>query len=448
MTTALRPRTLVLFVGDIFFFTFALWLSLFLRTFDLPSQTLFEAHLVPFSLLFIAWVIVFFIAGLYESRLLIFARRELSATLLSAQIANTVIAALFFFFVPLFGIAPKTLLVIYSIVSFILVLLWRAFLFPRLGLQKKESAIVVGTGSEINELVAALRAAPRGPVSISAVLAPGSGLAAALRDALSRYNPAFIIANWREQAVAGAFPDLTQLLSGGTRFIDAMSLYEEVFGRVPLSILNDEWLARNVSRYAHTLYDPLKRAMDIIVGLAAGILSLVLYPFVALAIKLDDGGSVFVLLPRVGRDGKVIHILKFRTMTGNDAGAYGPSGVSALSVTRVGKFLRISRIDEFPQLWGIVRGHLSLIGPRPETPSLVAVYEKEIPYYGVRHLITPGASGWAQLYHDNHPHAVTDVAATREKLSYDLYYLKHRSLVLDATIALKTIKKLLTRSGV
>lgn len=448
MTTALRPRTLVLFVGDILFFTLSLWLSLFARTGDIPTQQIFNAHLAPFSLLFVAWVIVFFIAGLYESRLLMFARRQLSATLLSAQIANTIIAALFFFFVPLFGIAPKTLLVIYSIISFLLVLLWRSFIFPRLGLQKKETAIVIGSGDEINELVSALRAAPRGPVSLCEVIAPAPGLAAAVAASIERYKPTFVIAHWQESQVSNAFPQLTQLLTKGVRFIDAMGLYEEVFGRVPLSVLNDQWLARNVSRYAHTLYDPLKRAMDVIAGLVGGLVSLLFYPFIALAIVLDDRGSVFVRLPRVGRDGEVVYILKFRSMTGNDNGSYGPSGTSKLSVTRVGKFLRNTRLDEIPQLWGILRGDLSLIGPRPETPSLVSVYEKEIPYYAVRHLITPGLSGWAQLYHDNHPHAVTDVTATSEKLSYDLYYLKHRSLVLDATIALKTIKKLLTRSGV
>lgn len=135
-------------------------------------------------------------------------------------------------------------------------------------------------------------------------------------------------------------------------------------------------------------------------------------------------------------------------MTGNDSGAYGTSGVTKFKVTRVGGFLRVTRLDELPQLWNIVRGDLSLIGPRPEVPPLVQKYKQEIPYYNVRHLVRPGLSGWAQLYHDNHPHHGEAVEATREKLSYDLYYIKHRSLTLDLTIALKTIKKLLTRSGV
>lgn len=447
MTTALRPRTLVLFMGDLIIFVLSLWLSLFARTFEVPSEAVFNAHLVPFSLLFIAWVIVFFIAGLYESRLLIFARRELGSTLLYAQFANTVIAALFFFLVPLFGIAPKTLLVIYSIISFILVLAWRAYLFPRLGLQKKETAIVVGQGLEIDELVAALRAAPRGPVYVAEVVPPGPNLAEAVRQAATKRRPTFIIAHWQDGDVAHAFPGLTNFLHRGVRFIDAMSLYEEVFGRVPLSVLNDEWLARNVSRYAHTLYDPMKRLMDIVAAFVLGIVSLALYPFIIAAIRLEDRGEAIIPLPRVGEDGKTFSLLKFRSMSGNDQGAYGADGVSKLHITKVGLILRGVRLDELPQLWNVLKGDLSLIGPRPETPALVTIYEQEIPYYGVRHIIKPGLSGWAQLY-GRHAHAVTDVEVTREKLSYDLYYLKHRSLMLDAAIALKTIKKLLTRSGV
>ena len=162
---------------------------------------------------------------------------------------------------------------------------------------------------------------------------------------------------------------------------------------------------------------------------------------------MDDHGPIFVRLDRVGKNGAVFPLLKFRSMTGNDNAAYGKSGTTTLRVTRVGHFLRKSRLDELPQFWNLLRGEVSSVGPRPESPALVALYEKEIPYYGVRHFIKPGLTGWAQLYHDNHPHHGAAVAATREKLSYDLYYLEHRSLMLDVVITLKTIKKLLMRSG-
>ncbi len=447
MTPALRPRALTLFLGDIVFFIASLWLSLFVRTFEVPTRELFLAHLAPFSLLFIAWVAVFFIAGLYETRTIILQRRVISAALVWAQALNMGIAALFFFFVPVFGIAPKTLLVIYLLVSLILVLLWRVMLYPKLGLQKSENAIVVGTGQEVSELVHALRNALYAPTHIAAVIEPeGAPVAGAIKNAIAEYSPRFIIADFNNPAVAAAFPELYTYLSRGIHFIDAMTLYEEVFGRVPLSVIDDRWLARNVSRYSHTLYDIFKRVMDIVIAFPALIISLIVYPFVALALKLQDGGAVIIGMPRVGEGDHTFNLYKYRSMSGNDLGMY-ENGASKLHVTRVGRFLRVSRLDEVPQLWNVIIGNLSLIGPRPETPGLVELYEKEIPYYQVRHLVRPGLSGWAQLY-GQHAHHGVGTEETRNKLSYDLYYIKHRSLTLDLTIALKTIKKLLTRSGV
>jgi lipopolysaccharide/colanic/teichoic acid biosynthesis glycosyltransferase len=186
--------------------------------------------------------------------------------------------------------------------------------------------------------------------------------------------------------------------------------------------------------------------MDILIAGLGALISLVVYPFVAIAIKLDDGGPIFITQDRVGEDGTTIRIYKFRSMSRNETNL-STQPVNN-KVTRVGRYLRITRVDEIPQLLNVVRGDLSLIGPRPELPSGVLLYEKEIPFYAMRHLIKPGLSGWAQLYHDNHPHHAAQVEATREKLSYDLYYLKHRSFALDLVIVLKTLKKLLTRSGV
>jgi lipopolysaccharide/colanic/teichoic acid biosynthesis glycosyltransferase len=187
--------------------------------------------------------------------------------------------------------------------------------------------------------------------------------------------------------------------------------------------------------------------MDVVMAAVGGVISLIFYPFICLAIKLEDGGPAIIAMPRVGEGGIIFNIYKFRSMSGNDGGNYGPHGTSALHVTRVGNILRKTRLDELPQLFNILRGDLSLIGPRPETPALVALYEKEIPYYGIRHLVRPGLSGWAQLYYHNDPHHAADIEATKMKLSYDLYYLKHRSLGLDVLVTLKTVRRLLMRSN-
>jgi lipopolysaccharide/colanic/teichoic acid biosynthesis glycosyltransferase len=448
MTPAFRPRKAILFIGDLVFFSLALWLSLFLRSFDVPSQDLFLSHLEPFSILFLVWAFVFFVAGLYESRSIVLARRALSTTLMVAQTINISFAALFFFIIPYFGITPKTLLVIYLAVSFLLVLAWRAFIFPWLGLQKTENALLVAEGREAEQLQAALNMAHQAPARIAETIDPNSDtLNEQVLKAVGAYDVRAIIADFTNAHVSAVFSKLYNSLGSGIRFFDASALYEEVFGRVPLSVLNEGWLGLNVTLYANTLYDGVKRFIDVVLALIAFVVSFVFYPFVAAAIKLEDGGQVIISMPRVGEGGRIFNFYKFRSMSGNDRGQYGLGGASKLHVTRVGKFLRSSHIDEIPQLWNVLRGDLSLVGPRPEFPPLVEVYEREIPYYGMRHLIKPGLSGWAQLYYHNDPHHATDVEATRMKLSYDLYYLKHRSLALDLMVILKTVRRLLMRGN-
>jgi len=444
MTTVFRPRTVVLFLGDIIFFAFALWLSLALRELMPPTSALFFVHLVPFVFLFAAWISVFFVAGLYE-RSVILARRALSATLLVAQIINMSIAALFFFFVPAFGIAPKTLLLIYLIVSFLLVLLWRTALFPRIVQGQPEHAMLIGESAQFAGLSRALNTAHRSPTRVIAVLRPEEATPERVRRTIEDRGISVVIADFNHPVVARAFPGLYNLLASGVRFFDAAGLYEEVFGRILLSQIDDRWVARNVSRYAHTLYDSIKRVMDVVIAVFLMIVPVLLYPLFGLIIKLQDDGPVFYRQIRIGQNGRPFVMLKFRSMSGTDQGMEVLK--SKHTVTPFGKFLRISRLDEFPQIWNVLRGDLSLIGPRPEFPALVEEYSRHIPHYNVRHLVKPGLSGWAQLYHDRHPHHEAQVEATREKFSFDLYYLKHRSLLLDATIVLKTIKKLITHGG-
>ncbi|MBI5005161.1 MAG: sugar transferase [Candidatus Lloydbacteria bacterium] len=230
------------------------------------------------------------------------------------------------------------------------------------------------------------------------------------------------------------------------RFVDKYKVYEEVFDREPLSLLGDSWFLENISQAPHLIYDMFKRLMDMMISFLLGVLSLVLYPFVWIAIKLDDGGALFTYQNRVGQDKKNIRLIKFRTMTTNDQGRWGRGMKN--EVTRIGKFLRKTRIDELPQLWNVLAGDISLIGPRPEFREPAEAYATQIPYYNIRYLIKPGLSGWAQIYQKEAPHHDVDIEQTREKLSYDLYYIKNRSFWLDIKIALKTVKTLLSQTGI
>jgi lipopolysaccharide/colanic/teichoic acid biosynthesis glycosyltransferase len=242
----------------------------------------------------------------------------------------------------------------------------------------------------------------------------------------------------KNEKVEPILPSLYNLIFSHVKFVDMYKIYEDIFDRVPLSLVEYNWFLENISTESRVTYDALRRIADIILSSLLGLVTLIFYPLVFVLIKLDDQGPVLFAQERVGKNNKIINLLKFRSMTVDGSN----------KVTKVGRWLRASRIDELPQLWNVLKGDMSLIGPRPEIPALVKHYEEKIPYYNIRHLIKPGLSGWAQLYHIDPPKVTADADKTRRKLSYDLFYIKNRSLMLDLKIALKTIKALLSRSGV
>jgi lipopolysaccharide/colanic/teichoic acid biosynthesis glycosyltransferase len=185
------------------------------------------------------------------------------------------------------------------------------------------------------------------------------------------------------------------------------------------------------------LYELIKRLLDIIGGLAGTLLTLLALPFIALMILIDSGGPVIFTQKRLGLSGKEFTIIKFRSMR-NDNESDGRVRVTTENddrITRVGRFLRKSRMDELPQFINVLRGEMSLVGPRAERNELVAELQKQVPFYRARLFVKPGITGWAQV---NFGYAAT-VEDTGIKLEYDLYYIKHRSLLLDLFILLRTV---------
>lgn len=451
MNSLNKKEPLILLVGDIFFFLVSLWLALFFRNLSIPPQDVFMTHLEPFGFLFIVWIVMFYIAGLYEKHTLIL-KSKLPSILFNTLVANSIIAVIFFYLIPFFGITPKTILFIYLIVSFLAILFWRMYGYFYVGVQKIDNALIVGSGQEMKELMGEVNENPlynlRFISSVDLDRIEDSTFWDEIVSRIYAENVSIVAIDLANERAAPVLPHLYNLIFSKVQFVDMHKIYEDIFNRVPLSLLKYNWFLENISTAPRVTYDALKRVMDTVLALILGLASLIVYPFVILAIKIEDGGPAFITFDRVGKNNLPIKILKFRSMTGNDQGVYGVDGKTQLQVTKVGKFLRTSRIDELPQLWNVLFGNISLIGPRPELPSLVKKYEEDIPYYNIRHLIKPGLSGWAQIYQENHPHHGEAVSETQEKLSYDLYYIKNRSFLLDLKIALKTIKTLLSRVGI
>lgn len=444
-----RKELFILWFGDFLFFLVSLWLALFLRNLEIPSRELFSVHLLPFSLLFIAWILVFYIAGLYEKHTVIL-KSKLPSVLANTQLVNSALAVVFFYFVPLFGITPKTVLFIYLFVSFVIILAWRMYGYFLIGRGHPDNAILIGSGEEMKELLEEVNNNPiynlKFISSVDLNRADEKGFWDEIVSRIYSENVSIIAIDLASDRVEPVLPHLYNLIFSKISFIDMHKIYEDIFDRVPLSLLRYNWFLENVSTQPRGTYDTLKRIMDITISLPLVLVSLVLYPIVWFAIKLDDGGPIFISQERVGKRGKIIHLSKFRSMERNDLNL-GSTTHAENKVTRVGKILRDTRIDELPQLWGVLKGDLSLIGPRPELPAGVAHYTEEIPYYNVRHLIKPGLSGWAQIYQEEHPHHSLDSLETANKLSYDLYYIKNRSFLLDIKIALRTLKTLVSIAG-
>ena len=445
-----KKAYLVLLLGDISILYTSVWVTLALRHLEVPSVQSAAVHLTSFSLLFLVWFVVYFMAGLYGRYTVLF-RRQLPNIIFGAQVINIVIAALFFFLIPFFSITPKTVLAIYLVVSTLLLFVWRMYVYPHILVRREIGAVLVGTGAELTELAEEVNADPVYPLAFKAIIHPElatrDATDATLTKLLEGGSVQAIVADVSNRSLDTLLERIydSAFIRRTAVFVDVRQLYQEVFQKLPLALIDDRWLLRYLSLSGRFVYDVVKRAVDISGALVLGVASLVLYPFVMLAIFLEDGRPFFIRQERIGQGGRHIMVRKFRTMTGSDSGQQVLA--SELSVTRVGAFLRRTRIDELPQLWAVLTGSLSFVGPRPELPALVEAYRAHIPHYNLRHVVKPGLSGWAQIMHDGHPHHGVDADATREKLAYDLHYIKERGLWLDISIMALTLKTLITKRG-
>jgi exopolysaccharide biosynthesis polyprenyl glycosylphosphotransferase len=235
------------------------------------------------------------------------------------------------------------------------------------------------------------------------------------------------------------FRALLQAAENGVEITTMPVIYEQLMRRVPIFLLRSDWILRSFVDEVHAngLYELAKRLMDIVGGLIGSILYILVYPFVALAIIIETGKPVLYKQTRLGQNGKEYTIIKFRTMY-QDSEKDGKVRVTVENdkrITRIGKFLRKSHLDEIPQFVNVLSGEMSLIGPRAERSELVNNLQNKVPFYRARLLVKPGITGWAQV---NFGYAAT-VEDTAIKLEYDLYYIKNRNLLLDLTILIRTI---------
>lgn len=231
----------------------------------------------------------------------------------------------------------------------------------------------------------------------------------------------------------------------GTVIVDSISYIEKVTGKLMLEHMNPSWFVFSDSSRMTPTVRIVRRLIDVALSTFGILVSLPVLPLVALAVKLDSPGPVIFKQLRVGEGDRNFHIYKFRTMRQDAEKATGAvwATVGDPRVTRIGKFLRKTRLDELPQLFNVIKGDMSFVGPRPERPEFVTVLEQQVPYYGNRHYIKPGVTGWAQV---RYPYGAS-VEDALAKLRYDLYYIKNYSVAMDLAIVLDTVRVVLFGRG-
>ena len=336
-------------------------------------------------------------------------------------------------------------IVLYSLAS--VVVMRQIMLTARRAGVGRRPVLIIGSRDEAREVEATLnRGLPK--FTVAAFYDPASRAFSEteLCDVVQRLGVREVIVAVRDQR-GGAVP-MAQLLAcriSGISVVDLAGFHEREHGQVPVHSLKSSWLVYGKGFAQDPVRTAVKRVFDVVCALGLIVLAAPVMILAALAIAVASGRPVFYRQERVGRGGRPIMCIKFRSM-GTDAEKDGVARWASKSdprVTGVGRFLRQTRIDELPQLLNVLRGEMSLVGPRPERPAFVKELSSAIPFYDVRHSVKPGITGWAQVRY-SYGASVED--ATR-KLQYDLYYVKNHSLFLDIVVLVETVRVVLFGEG-
>ena len=314
-----------------------------------------------------------------------------------------------------------------------------------------ERVYVLGTGERAQRLVQGLRQNPEIGVEIVSWTGKLEGpvnrdsVAAHLMDVVHKQKVHRVIVAMPDRRGTIPMQELLDLRMHGVKIEEAASWLEKISGKIEVENLYPSWLVFGEGFRRSSVFQLARRAISVVISLVGLVLALPLFPLIVLAIRLDSKGPVFYTQARVGKGGRVFNVVKFRTMREDAEALSGPkwAGDNDPRVTRVGRFLRSSRLDEIPQLWCVLKGDMAFVGPRPERPEFIEWLSQEIPYYGVRHMVRPGLTGWAQVKY-KYGSTVEDA---REKLQYDLFYIKNASIGLDLVIMFLTVKIVMLGRG-
>ncbi|HUT96462.1 MAG TPA: sugar transferase [Candidatus Paceibacterota bacterium] len=455
----MKTKKLVLLVGDLIILYVSLAIALVVRYKELNLNT-FQAHFIPFSIIYLFWIIVFYIHNLYE---LDIAKNNIafSSALIRALIIGGLISIAFFYIIPGFivsSITPKTNLALNIVFFIILFYGWR-YLFNLLAgsLKLKTNIAIIGYNPQAIELAKEIIKNPQLGYKLKLIIIDHEQVDRTelpeikitqgfknLRETLQQEKISMAIVTPEVYRYQDLIQNLFECIKYKIDFVNLPEFYEDITKKIPLAAINQVWFLENISQGKKQSYEIAKRLFDFVFGILLLTVSLPFWPLIAIIIKLESRGKIFYTQTRVGQGGRPFKMVKFRSMV-KDAEKDGPKMTSEKDsrITKFGNFLRKSRLDEMPQLWIIIKGEMSFVGPRAERPEFHQELKAHIPFYQERYLIKPGLSGWAQIKYGYG----SSVADNFEKVQYDLYYIKNRSFIFDLSIILKTINIILRGGG-
>lgn len=458
-----KKRQYVLLMGDIFVVALSIFISYSLRvylTHRNPTMAVVLSRMSPWlSLVVFAHLFSLYLFNQYDLNRLTNRFRSSVMVVLSVCLAGLVISG-GFFFLPKYVFGRKVLLIHLLVVSVFMVL-WRLFfadILARGGRAKRLA--VVGDGQIISSFIEDLSRIPNSGFNVNSVcISNGRATATcSLPAVLTRHASVLDLLELNDfdvlafDSTNGFFSDgeirrILQVKYRGKAVYDLSTLYKNITGKVPLTYIDGRWLLNSdgLQGEANLPYVRAKRVFDVLLSSLLLVLSVPLFVILAVAIRLDSKGGTFFVQERLGIQRRPFKCVKFRTMVEDAESESGPiwSGDNDPRITPVGGLLRKIRLDELPQLWNILKGDMSFVGPRPIRDHFARKLAETIPFYGLRFAVKPGLSGWAQV---NHDYAGSEEGQL-EKFQYELFYIQNMSLFLDLLTVFKTVQKVFLGEG-
>ncbi|MEI6597340.1 MAG: sugar transferase [bacterium] len=430
-------------MGDLTIFYLALIIALITRQQYPLSISTWDAHFWPFTIFFFLWLANFFINGFYDLKIS-YNNGSLLNNIFKLSLINFIVAIVgFYFAAPWLGsIKPQTTLVILTLIAAGMLFGWRKLFYNIIKSEAIANNVLILGNSDLAQLL-------NKEINSRKQLGYRANIIEDIPENLKQYCianniniivPVMDIKNHQDLAKR-----IFECLAIGVSVYNLPLFYEQITATIPIDHIDQFWFLENLSENSKKSYDVIKRGLDIFFSIIGIIIALPFLPIIVTIIKLESAGSAFFTQIRTGKNGKPFLALKFRSMI-KDAEKNGAQWATKndARITKFGSFMRKTRLDEIPQLINVLRGELSFVGPRPERPEFIEILSQKIPYYKERLLAKPGLTGWAQL---NGPAYGGSEAESKEKVKYDLFYVKNRSLWLDASILLKTIKIVLSGKG-